>query len=72
MPHFDIVKTNDPELTFRTSKIQADYDVKFEHSSEHFTGDIDLPNDWHIGIIVGGVGNRKNNHRKRNIWQPLC
>ena len=59
MPHFDIVKTNDPELTFRTSKIQADYDVKFEHSSEHFTGDIDLPNDWHIGIIVGGSGTGK-------------
>lgn len=59
MPHFDIVKTNDPELTFRTSKIQADYDAKFEHSSEHFTGDIDLPNDWHIGIIVGGSGTGK-------------
>jgi len=59
MPHFDIVKTNDPELTFRTSKIQADYDVKVEHSNEHFVGDIDLPNDWHIGIIVGGSGTGK-------------
>lgn len=59
MPHFDIVKTNDPELTFRTSKIQADYDVKFEHSSERFTGDIELPKDWHIGIIVGGSGTGK-------------
>lgn len=59
MPHFDIVKTNEPKLTFRTSKIQADYDVKFEHSSERFTGDIVLPNDWHIGIIVGGSGTGK-------------
>lgn len=28
MPHFDIVKKNDPDLTFRVSKIQADFDVK--------------------------------------------
>ena len=54
MPHFDIVKKNVPKLTFRTSKIQADYDVKFEHSSEHFVGDIELPDKWHIGVIVGG------------------
>ena len=67
MPHFDIVKTNEPKLTFRTSKIQADYDVKFEHSSERFTGDIVLPNDWHIGIIVGGVWNRQNNYSKRTF-----
>lgn len=40
MPHFDIVKKNDPDLTFRVSKIQADFDVKLEHSNEHFVGDI--------------------------------
>jgi len=59
MPHFDIIKTNAPKSTFRTSKIQADYDVKFEHSCEHFTGNIELPDDWHIGIIVGGSGTGK-------------
>lgn len=59
MPHFDIIKTNTPKATFRTSKIQADYDVKFEHSCERFTGDIELPDDWHIGVIVGGSGTGK-------------
>lgn len=59
MPHFDIIKTNVPELTFRTSKIQADYDVKFEHSNEHFVGDIEIPENWHIGVIVGGSGTGK-------------
>ena len=58
MPHFDIIKKNEPKLTFRTSKIQADYDVKFEHSTEHFVGDIDIPSEWHIGVVVGGVWNR--------------
>lgn len=60
MPHFDIVKINKPDNTFRVSKIQADYDVKFEHSSEHFVGDIDLPQNWKIGVIVGNSGTGKS------------
>lgn len=59
MPHFDIVKTNTPQITFRTSKVQADYDVRFEHSCEHFQGDIELPDVWHIGVLVGGSGTGK-------------
>jgi len=59
MPHFDIVKKNVPEVTFRTSKLQADYDIKFEHSIEHFVGDIEPPQNWHIGVIVGGSGTGK-------------
>lgn len=59
MPHFDIIRNNVPELTFRTSKLQADYDIKFEHSNEHFVGDIEIPQNWHIGIIVGGSGTGK-------------
>lgn len=60
MPHFDIIKTNKPDLTFRVSKIQADYDVKFEHSCERFVGDIDLPEKWNIGVIVGNSGTGKS------------
>ena len=59
MPHFNIVKENKPRLTFRTSKIQADYDVKFEHSKEHFVGNIELPDQWQIGIMWGGSGTGK-------------
>lgn len=61
MPHFDIIKRNIPEETFRVSKIEADYDVKPEHSNEHFIGDIIYPADgWHIGAIVGGSGTGKS------------
>lgn len=60
MPHFDIVKTNIPDKTFRTAKIQADYDVKFEHSSERFVGDLNLPEKWLIGVIVGNSGTGKS------------
>lgn len=59
MPHFDIVKTNTVNNSFRVQKIQADFDVKSEHSSEHFTGQIDLPDKWNIGVIVGGSATGK-------------
>lgn len=60
MPNFDIVKKNIPEITFRTSKIQADYDVKFEHSCERFRGNIEIPEKWNIGLIVGSSGTGKS------------
>lgn len=60
MPHFDIIKQNSPSNTFRVSKIQADYDVKFEHSNEHFQGDIEYPDKWQIGLIVGGSATGKS------------
>lgn len=67
MPHFDIVKTNNPDNTFRVSKIKADFDVKFEHSNEHFVGDIELPDDWHIGVIVGGERNGQKHDCERTV-----
>ena len=67
MPHFDIVRTNTPCNSFRTSKIQADFDVQLEHSNEHFVGDIVIPDKWSIGVILGGVWNRKNHDRQRII-----
>ena len=62
MPNFDIVKTNNPDNTFRVSKIQADYDVKFDHSNEHFKGDLQVPppEQWQIGVIVGNSGTGKS------------
>lgn len=60
MPHFDIVRQCHPENTFRVSKIQADFDVKTEHTQEHFVGDIDLPEQWNIGVVVGGSGTGKS------------
>ena len=60
MPHFDIVKRSNIENTFRVSKIQADFDVKPEHANEHFVGDITLPENWNIGVIVGASGTGKS------------
>ena len=71
MPHFDIVKTNRPDVTFRVSKIQADFDIKLEHSSEHFVGDIELPDKWQIGVIVGASGTGKSTIAKELFSQEL-
>ena len=71
MPHFDIVKKNDPDVTFRVSKIQADFDVKLEHSNEHFVGDIEMPDDWQIGVIVGASGTGKSTIAKELFHEEL-
>ena len=71
MPHFDIVKKNDPDVTFRVSKIQADFDVKLEHSNERFVGDIEMPNDWQIGVIVGASGTGKSTIAKELFDEEL-
>lgn len=71
MPHFDIVKTNHPKNTFRVSKISADFDVKPEHSNEHFVGDITIPQEWSIGVIVGGSGTGKSTIAKELFGDNL-
>lgn len=71
MPHFDIVKQNNPDMTFRVSKIQADFDVKLEHSNERFVGDIEMPQDWQIGVIVGASGTGKSTIAKELFNEDL-
>lgn len=59
MQNFNIIKKSDIDKTFRVAKIMADFDVKFEHINEHFQGNIDLPDKWNIGLIVGSSGTGK-------------
>lgn len=60
MPNFNIIKQNNIQKTFRIAKVMSDFDVKIEHSNEHFEGKIDLPKEWNIGLIVGGSGTGKS------------
>jgi hypothetical protein len=61
---FDIVKKSDIDDTFRVSHIKADFDVKSEHSNEHFVGVIETPEEWSIGLIFGGSGTGKSSIAK--------
>ena len=60
MPNFNIIKENNINKTFRVAKIMSDFDVKLEHSNEHFEGNIELPEKWNIGVICGGSGTGKS------------
>ena len=60
MYNIDIIKENKPDKTFRVAKIMNDFDVKLEHSNEHFIGTIEIPKQWNIGLIVGNSGTGKS------------
>lgn len=60
MPNFDIVKKNNINETFRIAKIKADFDIQNEHSNEHFVGNINIPDEWNIGVIYGKSGTGKS------------
>lgn len=65
MLHFDIVKQSKIEKTFRVAKVEGDFDLKPEHSNEHFVGDLNIPEEWQIGLIVGGSGTGKTTIAKK-------
>lgn len=71
MPNFDIIKKSDVKNTFRVSKIMADFDVKIEHSFERFKGEINLPDKWNIGVIVGGSGTGKTTIAKELFGENI-
>lgn len=59
MPNFDIVRESPISNSYRVSKIAADFDYRDKSTVERFTGEIDFPDDWSIGLIVGNSGTGK-------------
>lgn len=59
MPRFHIVRNVDIDETFRVSRIKSDFDVKNEHLNRVFDGELNLPEKWQIGLIVGNSGTGK-------------
>ena len=59
MQTFDIVKESKINRTFRVAKIMSDFDVDEKHTIEHFKGKLEIPEEWSIGVIVGGSGTGK-------------
>tara|TARA_R110000787_G_scaffold285409_1_gene400926 strand:+ start:181 stop:1257 length:1077 start_codon:yes stop_codon:yes gene_type:complete len=59
MPSFDIVKESEPIKTFRVASIIGKFDLATNKVKEVFTGNIDLPNKWSVGLIVGASGTGK-------------
>jgi ABC-type lipoprotein export system ATPase subunit/predicted acetyltransferase len=65
MPTFDIVKEVKPKKTFRVASVIGKFDLQSENIVEHFQGDIDLPKQWQIGLIVGKSGTGKSTIAKQ-------
>lgn len=59
MSNFNIIKKSDIDKTFRVAKIMGDFDLQIEHSNEKFEGNIEIPEKWNIGVIVGNSGTGK-------------
>lgn len=59
MPHFDIIRENTPAKSFRVESVLGTFDLNSEKVTEHFVGDINLPTEWNIGLIVGRSGSGK-------------
>ena len=61
MPSFDIIKENRADKSsFRVQSVIGMFDIQTDHIKEHFTGNIDLSEEWNIGIIVGASGTGKS------------
>ena len=59
MPNFNIIKEVKPKKSFRVSSVIGKFDLQTEHIKEQFEGEIDLDDNWQIGIIVGSSGSGK-------------
>ena len=65
MPTFDIIKEVKPKQTFRVASIIGKFDLQSEHIVEHFQGNIDINENWQVGLIVGKSGTGKTTIAKQ-------
>lgn len=59
MSHFNIVRKSSPKETYRVASVIGSYDLQSHGVTEHFEGEINLPEKWNIGLIVGRSGTGK-------------
>jgi ABC-type lipoprotein export system ATPase subunit len=65
MPSFNIVKEVKPKKTFRVASVIGKFDLQSENIIEKFEGNIDIPDKWQIGLIVGKSGTGKTTIAKQ-------
>ena len=59
MPDFNIVRKYEAKNSFRVASIMGKFDLQNTKVEERFTGSIDMPRDWQVGLIVGASGTGK-------------
>jgi ABC-type lipoprotein export system ATPase subunit/GNAT superfamily N-acetyltransferase len=65
MPTFDIVKRSQPKQSFRVASIMGKFDLQSDLIEERFVGNIDINENWQIGLIVGKSGTGKTTIAKQ-------
>lgn len=65
MQTFDIIKETKANKTFRVASVIGKFDLQSENIVERFTGEIDINNNWQIGLIVGKSGTGKTTIAKQ-------
>jgi len=61
MQTFDIVKHNEiKQKSFRVAQLYDQFDLQENQFDERFSGSIDLPENWNVGVIVGKSGTGKS------------
>ena len=71
MPHFNIVKNSEPKGSFRVQSVIGKYDLQTKNIQEIFSGDIELPEKWNVGLIVGRSGTGKTTIAK-SLFGDSC
>ena len=56
---FNITREAKPDLTYRVQSIIGKFDLQTEHIIETFKGEINIDDEWQIGLIVGNSGTGK-------------
>jgi ABC-type Mn2+/Zn2+ transport system ATPase subunit len=56
---FDIKRSAEPGKSFRVASVIGKFDLSSNKIEEHFVGEINQPDKWNIGLIVGPSGTGK-------------
>lgn len=71
MPTFNIIKQSNPNKSFRVASVIGKFDLQSNNIIEEFKGEINLPNQWNIGLIVGKSGTGKTTIAKELFKDEL-
>ncbi len=60
MQTFNILKKSKIKDSFRNNLVINKFDLQIKNIEEEFSGQIDIPENWNIGVIVGNSGTGKS------------
>lgn len=65
MPNFNIVKTSECKKSFRVASVMGKFDLDSSKVTKVFSGNIELNDNWSVGLIVGASGTGKTTIAKK-------